>query len=114
MMFDKRCVDKIKAGEKCVTRRLIKSNRRPAVPGRIHKMKIDRTPKIHGYILINSCTKSKLKDITEKEAKREGFGSVQEYLEYFRYVNNIKGPLNKEYEVWRVRFTYLGKLKFIT
>lgn len=108
-MFDKYCVDKIKNGEKCVTRRLIKSNRRPAVPGTIHKLKINRTADNYGYILINSCSKSKLGEVTDKEAKKEGFGNAQEYFEYFRWVNNIKGQLSKDYEVWRVRFTYLGE-----
>ena len=107
MIFDKFCVDKIRSGEKTVTRRLIKSGKRPAIPGTIHKLKIDRTQKDYGYILINSCSESLIADIDEKEAKREGFNNRKEYIDYFMDINNI--DMLSDYDlVWRVRFTYLG------
>lgn len=109
MMFDAESVYKILKGKKCVTRRLFRADgRRPAVPGSIHKLKIDRTKKTYGYILINSCTETLVKDIDEKEAKREGFNSVKEYIEYFMDVNDI--DILSDYDkLWRVRFTFIGK-----
>lgn len=107
MMFDMYCIEKILAGEKCVTRRLIKpGGRRPAIPGTIHLLKVDRTPKTFGKIFINSLTQTQIRDIDEKEAKMEGFDSVKEYIDYFMDVNNI--DILSDYDwVWRVRFTLL-------
>lgn len=108
MMFDKYCVDKIKAKEKCVTRRLIKSGRRPAIPGTIHRLKIDRTKDVYGYILINSCSETQIRDIDDKEAQREGFANRKDYIDYFMEKNDI--DILSDYDwVWRVRFTYLGE-----
>lgn len=107
-MFDEYCINKIINGEKTVTRRLISpSRRRPAVPGTVHKLKKDRTQKTYGYILINSCSQSQIKDITDEEAKKEGFETAKKYIDYFMNVNDI--DILSDYDwVWRVRFTYLG------
>ena len=105
MMFDKYCIDKILAGEKNVTRR-IPRGRRPAVPGKIHKLKIDRTKKTFGSILIEECELSLIKDIDDKEAQREGFSTRKEYIDYFMDINDID-ILNDYDLVWRVKFTLL-------
>ena len=108
MMFDLYCIEQIKTGNKCVTRRLIKpGGRRPAVPGTIHKLKIDRSKNVYGFIFINSCSQSRIKDIDDKEAQREGFTNRKQYINYFMDINNID-ILNDYDWVWRVRFTYLG------
>ena len=105
MMFDKFCVDKILAGEKTVTRRLPRG-RQPARPGKIHKLKIDRTPKTYGAILITDCYLSHIGDIDDKEAKKEGFNSRKEYIEYFMDINNI--DILSDYDlVWTVEFELL-------
>lgn len=107
-MFDKYCIDKIQKGEKTITRRLpSKSGRRSAVPGTIHKLKVDRTEKTFGSILINSCSLTLVKDIDDKEAIKEGFNNRKEYIDYFMDINNI--DMLSDYDmIWRVRFTYLG------
>ena len=105
VMFVKYCIDKILTGEKCVTRRLPRG-RRPAVPGKIHKLKIDRTKKTYGSILIEECELSLIKDIDDKEAQREGFSTRKEYIEYFMDINDID-ILNDWDLVWRVKFTLL-------
>lgn len=106
MMFDMYCIKKILAGEKTVTRRMITSNRRPAVPGKIHKLKVDRTNKTFGEILILSCITEQIRDITEEEAKKEGFNSAKEYVNYFMDVNDIW--MLSDYDwVWRVEFKLL-------
>ena len=105
MMFDRYCIDKILTGEKNVTRR-IPRGRRPAVPGKIHKLKIDRTKKTFGAILIEECELSLIKDIDDKEAQREGFSTRKEYIDYFMDINDID-ILNDYDLVWRVKFTLL-------
>lgn len=108
MMFDKLCVDKIIKREKTVTRRLINlgSPKRPARPGSIHKLKIDRTKKTFGDILILSCTQEQIKNIDDEEAIKEGFESRKEYIDYFMDVNKLE-ILNDEDWVWRVEFAFI-------
>lgn len=112
MIFDKFSIKKILNGEKYVTRR-IPYGRRPAVPGKIHKLKADRTKKTYGLILIEECELSRVKDIDDKEAKREGFNSRQEYINYFIKVNNING-LAEDDLLWRIKFEVLLWLKNIS
>lgn len=105
MMFDKYCIEKILDGEKTVTRRLPKG-KRPAVPGKIHKLKIDRTKKTYGSILIKDCYLGLIADIDEKEAKKEGFSSRKEYIDYFMDINDI--DILSDYDlVWVVEFELL-------
>lgn len=105
MMFDKFCIEKILNGEKTVTRRL-PHGRRPAIPGKIHKLKADRTKKTYGLILIEDCYLELIKEIDDEEAKKEGFSSRKEYIDYFMDINNID-ILNDYDLVWRVSFTLL-------
>lgn len=105
MMFDKYCIEKILEGKKTVTRR-IPHGRRPAVPGKIHKLKIDRTQKTFGLILILECELDLVQNIDDKEAQREGFSSRQEYIEYFMDINNI--DILSDYDlIWRIEFELL-------
>lgn len=105
MMFDKFCVDKILEGKKTVTRRLPKG-RQPAKVGKIHKLKIDRTKKTYGLILITDCYLEAIKNIDDKEAKKEGFETRKEYLDYFININNIN-VLDDHDLVWRIEFELL-------
>ena len=105
MMFDKFCIDKILEGKKTVTRRLPKG-RQPARIGKIHKLKIDRTKKTYGLILITDCYLEAIKNIDDKEAKKEGFETRKEYLDYFMNINNID-ILNDYDLVWRIEFELL-------
>lgn len=101
MMFDKQTVDLILSGKKTQTRRLRRDDNRPAVPGNIHKLKIDRTGKVYGYIEIISCEKAVFGDITLADAKKEGFKNIEEYTEYFISVN---GEVNKSTKIWVINF----------
>lgn len=105
MIFDEYCVNKILNDKKTVTRR-IPNGRRPAVPGKIHKLKIDRTKKTFGFILIKDCYLDFVKDIDDNEVKKEGFESRQEYIEYFMDINDID-ILNDWDLLWRVEFELL-------
>lgn len=102
MMFDKFCVDKILSGEKTVTRRLPKG-RQPARPGKIHKLKIDRTQKTYGLISIRDCYLELVKEIDDDDAKKEGFNTRKEFIEYFMDINNID-ILNDYDLLWVVEF----------
>lgn len=101
MIFDKYCIEKILTGEKTVTRRKRNSSRRPAIPGHIHKLKIDRTNKTFGTILIKSCIKENYPQITWEEAFKEGFKTPDEYYKYFCDVNKISHGI---IPTWRIEF----------
>lgn len=104
-MFDKITLEKILNGKKTVTRR-IPRGRRPAIPGKIHKLKIDRTTKTYGLILIKECNLAFVKDINSEEVKKEGFKTRDEYIEYFMNINNINTLLEDDL-LWRIEFELL-------
>ncbi len=106
-MFDKYTKDKIITGEKTVTRRLRKNNKRPAIPGKTHKLKIDRSSDTYGYIKILSCEKSFFGDLTEEDALAEGFNSKEEYKNYFL---NVNGSVDDDLPIWVVTFEYCDEL----
>ena len=111
MMFDKYCVKKILNGEKNVTRRIKRNKRRPAIPGKIHKLKTDRTSNNYGYIYIQRCTiEDNIWSISHEEAMKEGFDNAFDFQKYWLTVNK---QYNDE-QIWRVEFdlaykTPLGK-----
>ena len=100
MMFDVYCVSQILAGNKNVTRRRV-TGKRPAVPGHLHKLKVDRTKKTYGLILIEDCTLEPLGNLTDEEAIREGFNNKEHYLKYFKHLN---GDIPEDELVWRIKF----------
>lgn len=104
-MFDEYTKDKILSGEKTVTRRLRKDNRRPAVPDHIHKIKTDRTKQTHGYIYIESCEKGFFGELTEYDALLEGFKSKEEYKDYFQRVN---GSVDDDLPIWIITFKLIN------
>lgn len=103
-MFDLLTMYAICNGCKVVTRRLY-SNRRPGIPaqegGKPHRIKIDRTPTVYGEIEILACYTGTLGEMTEEDAKLEGFNSLQEYKEYFYQVN---GYIDDDETIWVVEF----------
>lgn len=101
MMFDKRTKNMICNGWKIQTRRKYNKNRRPAVPGTIHKIKIDRTKTTYGEILITECYPQKFGNITEAEAHYEGFDDLYEYKKYFFSKN---GFIADDELIWVVKF----------
>lgn len=103
MMFDVYTISQILSGNKTVTRRM-PSGKRPAVPGNIHKLKIDRTKKTYGLIKIESCELEKLGDLTEEEAIKEGFNNKKHYMNYFRYLN---GDVEEDQLIWKIEFELL-------
>lgn len=107
MMFDRLTMEMIIGGRKTVTRRVVKSNKRPAIPNNIHTLKIDRTKAVYGYIYIWSVKKEKWSMINEYEAKREGFDNLEQYKQYFYKVNGYIGDNDF---VWVINFEYMKEL----
>lgn len=101
MMFDKETKNKICYGWKITTRRLFNPKRRPAIPGKTHKIKIDRTPVVYGEIEIIDCYPQKFGRMTEVDAHLEGFNSLWEYKKYFFKKN---GFIEDDELVWVVDF----------
>lgn len=108
MMFDKYCVDEILKGRKTVTRRLV-GKRKPAKVGAIHKLKIDRTRTVYGYIKIKDIRQEPLWIVNDSEAKKEGFDSAYDYLKYFMKINGVE---DLKTNVWRVEFECIGNFKY--
>jgi hypothetical protein len=103
MMFDVYCVSQILAGNKTVTRRM-PSGKRPAIPGHRHWLKVDRTKDTYGLILIEDCRLERLCQLTDEEARREGFNNKEHYMNYFRHLN---GNVADDELVWRIQFELL-------
>ena len=103
MMFDVYCVSQILAGNKDVTRRMA-TGKRPAIPGHIHKLKIDRTKNTYGLILIEDCRLERLNQLTDTEAHREGFNNKEHYINYFKHLN---GDVADDELIWRIQFELL-------
>lgn len=101
MMFDLLCIFLIYRKAKWQTRRKYNPKRRPAIPGQMHKLKIDRTKDVYGYIEIIDVYPQKFGDITQFDAQAEGFDSIEEYKEYFQKVN---GPHKDDDLIWVVSF----------
>lgn len=101
MMFDKETKNKICYGWKITTRRLFNPKRRPAIPGKIHKIKIDRTPIVYGEIEIIDCYPQKFGRMTEVDAHLEGFDNLWEYKKYFFKKN---GFIEDDELVWVIDF----------
>jgi hypothetical protein len=104
MIFDLFTMFAICNGYKKVTRRLFRKAR-PAVPtaenGKLQKIKIDRTPMVYGELEILACYTSTLGDMTEEDAKLEGFHDLEEYKMYFYRTN---GYIPDDVLIWVVEF----------
>lgn len=104
MMFDLFTMFAICNGYKKTTRRLFRKAR-PAIPtaesGKLAKIKIDRTPYVYGELKILACYTSTLGDMTEEDAKLEGFHDLEEYKQYFYKTN---GYIDDDVLIWVIEF----------
>ena len=102
VMYDDKCVNWMCNRQKSEIRRLYNPNRRPGIPGAIHWIKKDRTPKVYGQYLVLSCKPQRFGDLTDEDAQHEGnFKNAQEYKEYFYSVN---GHIEDDDLVWVMKF----------
>lgn len=101
-MFDENFVEPILEGRKTATRRAWKHC----------NMKLDSVQtlmsgyskfRIFGKAKIESVSKQKLSEMTEEDARKEGFERLSKFKEYW----NKFGDWNPEQEVWAISFALL-------
>jgi len=110
ILFKPEHVDPILRGEKIQTRRTGKCRWRP---GSIHECRTEMFGKPFAKVRILSVRQEPLGAITEDDAMREGYGSVEEYLEaFFRiYEKKLKGMRLVDIgrmPVWVIDFEVVG------
>lgn len=132
-MFDKLCVEKMKNGEKTVTRRfgqlrkyykenpehigvdvfgvpLADNYINPCFKGQVYPVKIDRTKNTYGYVKILSIKREQVLNIwhmSDDEANLEGFRNSEEYMEHFKQWNGKDSLTNPLPLIWRIEFEYM-------
>jgi hypothetical protein len=102
--FERRFVEAILSGKKTVTRRMWT---RPLVEvGSIQAFVWKYSKEgIFANAKITQLTRGKLGDITESEARKEGFKNLEALIEYFGK------SWNPDREVWIVRFRVQDKIQ---
>lgn len=110
ILFRPEHVAPILRGEKTQTRR---TGRRRWRPGSIHECRTEMFGKPFARVRILSVRQEPLGAITENDAMREGYGSVEEYLEaFFRiYEKKLKGMRLVDIgrmPVWVIDFEVVG------
>ena len=101
MIFKKVLLMKIIGGNKTQTRRL---GRRTYKVGKAYGITCRRYQKSQAYIKIQRSWSQRLFNVTEKEAKAEGFINLTEFLEYWKKINGYLIPWQtvKAYEFKKV------------
>jgi len=103
LIFTERNIELILQGKKTQTRRIWK--RIKVKKGGIYKIKRHIFSKKHyGLIQVTDIRKEKLGNITEEDAKKEGYGSVAEFKKVWE---EIYGRWNPEQEVYVIEFKLL-------
>jgi hypothetical protein len=107
LLFKKPMIQKIHNGSKTSTRRPI----RPMVKegGRYH-LKIELFKALPDSIQVDRLYQQPLGEMTEADAKREGYSTLQEFQEVWVSLFKIYDP---EQTVWVVEFRYLGPLQTV-
>lgn len=109
MIFRPELVAKVLAGEKTVTRRLVSDNPQSPwwrerciyIEGKEFAVQPGRGKASVGRARVISCTQERMRDMSKREARLEGFPSVEQFAIAFEEINGCL-PLNKT--VWRVEF----------
>jgi hypothetical protein len=108
--FRPELAEKVMAGEKTVTRRLVSNNQRSPWYVARCGLKVDHTYAVCpgrgknaiGRVRVVSAELVPLADLDEDEARREGFESA---AAFFAGLDAINGkPISREEWVWRVEF----------
>jgi hypothetical protein len=89
MMFKKELLDLVVSGRKTQTRRL---HKRLLKDGRIYALKRSWIESTGDYIKITRVTHQKLGEVTEEEAGKEGFSSLEEFRNVWIRINGSWDP----------------------
>lgn len=109
MNFQPGLAAKVMAGEKTVTRRICNDNPRSPwwlrrcslKPGRSYAVCPGRGKNAIGRVVVVSVRYSRLGDVDDGEARREGFDSAESFAAAFRQIN---GEYDPDLLCWRVEF----------
>lgn len=105
VMWDDKCIKLMDERWKNETRRLYNPNKRPGVPGAIHWIKKDRTPKVYGQYLVLKCEPQRWGDVSDNDAFHEGFlECLNDFKEYWYSVN---GHIEDDDLVWKMKMLIL-------
>ncbi|NPV80716.1 MAG: ASCH domain-containing protein [Firmicutes bacterium] len=102
ILFKPEHVEPILAGRKTQTRRVGKKRWNV---GSIHQARLNYYAKPFARIKILAVRQERLGDISEEDARREGYGSVEEYRKVFE---RIYGRWVPDEMVWAIDFEVVG------
>jgi len=106
VIFKPELVDLIKQGKKTMTRRPVKPGERQCRyrDRGVYALQPGRGQHADGKITIIAVPRIEhLGEISIKDARREGFTNVMEFLAYWR---GLYGSVDRDQEVWVISFTY--------
>ena len=89
MMFKRELLDLVVSGKKTQTRRL---HKRVLREGRIYALKRSWIESTGDYIKITRVTRQKLGEVTEEEAEKESFSSIDEFRIAWIRINGSWDP----------------------
>ncbi|AEG14477.1 ASCH domain protein [Desulfofundulus kuznetsovii DSM 6115] len=98
ILFKPEHVEPILSGRKTQTRRL---GRKRWKVGSIHQCRLNYRVEPFAYVKVTAVRRERLGDITEEDAWKEGYPSVEAYREAFE---QIYGFWNPDVDVWVVDF----------
>lgn len=107
MIFAPEMLAKVLSGEKTVTRRPNHNGECRYKPGGVYAVQPGRGQKAVARIEIKSVWQEKLTQITNAEARREGFSDRHEFFAYWRRLYGSRLPFGT---VWRIRFRLAAAL----
>lgn len=110
MNFFPELAEKVVAGEKTVTRRMVSNNPRSPwfidgcslKPGRSYAVCPGRGKHAIGRVVVTDVRIEMLGRVDEDEARKEGFASSDDFMDAFRSINGRRE--NDLTWVWRVEF----------
>lgn len=107
MIFEPKWTDSIRAGKKTVTRRPHNGKPCPHRVGSIQTVQPGQGQKpIQGRMLITAITLEKLRDITDADARREGYNGRSPRRRFLRSWGDRYGGRSTQL-VYRIEFEYV-------
>lgn len=102
LLFKPEHVEPILSGRKTQTRRL---GRKRWKVGSVHQCRLSRRARPFAWVRITGVRRERLGCISEEDARKEGYRSVEAYREAFERIYGFWDP---EAEVWVVDFELAG------
>lgn len=107
MIFEPKFVESVQSGRKTVTRRPANGRPCPHRVGTVQKVQPGQGQlALPGRIQVLSVSLERLKDITDADARREGFGGRNPRRTFMRYWGDRYGGRSTQ-PVYRIEFEYV-------